>query len=162
MPSACKITIDNSIFCVHGGLSPSVLHVDQLRAIDRFDEIPHEGALADILWSDPDPEIKQFGRSQRGAGYTFGSDIVERFLFINGMSHVLRAHQLCMEGYLVLFNDKLSTVWSAPNYCYRCGNVASLLSVDPYLQRDFITFDAAPESGIRRAPAPAPESMYFM
>ncbi|KAJ1960266.1 putative serine/threonine protein phosphatase [Dipsacomyces acuminosporus] len=158
------VTINDSIFCVHGGLSPSILHVDQLRVLDRFEEIPHEGALADILWSDPDSDIKMFGRSQRGAGYTFGSDVVERFLYVNGMSHILRAHQLCMEGYLVQFNDRLSTVWSAPNYCYRCGNVASLLNVDPYLQRDFITFDAAPESASRssRQPPPAPEGMYFL
>ncbi|KAI8318588.1 Metallo-dependent phosphatase [Martensiomyces pterosporus] len=158
------VTINDSIFCVHGGLSPSILHVDQLRVLDRFDEIPHEGALADILWSDPDSQIRMFGRSQRGAGYTFGGEIVERFLHVNGMSHILRAHQLCMEGYLVQFNDKLSTVWSAPNYCYRCGNVASLLNVDPYLQRDFITFDASPESAgsTFRQPAPAPDGMYFL
>ncbi|KAJ2392285.1 putative serine/threonine protein phosphatase, partial [Coemansia sp. RSA 2603] len=115
---ALAVVIDESIFCVHGGLSPSILHVDQLMVLDRFGEIPHEGALADILWSDPDPEEKVFGRSQRGAGYTFGAQAVERFLHVNGMAHVLRAHQLCMEGYLVLFNDRLSTVWSAPNYCY--------------------------------------------
>ncbi|KAI9500875.1 Metallo-dependent phosphatase-like protein [Coemansia spiralis] len=163
------VTINDSIFCVHGGLSPSVLHIDQLRALDRFDEIPHEGPLADILWSDPDTEVGDFGRSQRGAGFTFGSRVVDRFLFVNGMSHILRAHQLCMEGYLVLFNDRLSTVWSAPNYCYRCGNVASLLNVDPYLQRDFVTFEAAPESSQallkqenRKQPAPNPDSMYFL
>ncbi|KAJ2769063.1 putative serine/threonine protein phosphatase [Coemansia nantahalensis] len=157
------VTIDNSVFCVHGGLSPSILHIDQLRALDRFGEIPHEGALADLLWSDPDPDVRTFGRSQRGAGYTFGAEAVDRFLHVNGMSHILRAHQLCMEGYLVHFNDQLSTVWSAPNYCYRCGNVASLLNVGPYLQRDFITFEAAPESAApARQPAPAPDSMYFL
>ncbi|KAJ2082714.1 putative serine/threonine protein phosphatase [Coemansia sp. RSA 988] len=158
-----SVVIDDSIFCVHGGLSPSILLVDQLKVLDRFDEIPHEGALADLLWSDPDPDIKTFSRSQRGAGFTFGSEVVERFLHVNGLSHVLRAHQLCMEGYLVLFNDRLSTVWSAPNYCYRCGNVASLLSIDPYLQRDFITFEAAPDSAaIASQPAPAPDNMYFL
>ncbi|KAJ1735602.1 putative serine/threonine protein phosphatase [Coemansia sp. Benny D160-2] len=167
------VTINDSIFCVHGGLSPSILHIDQLRMLDRFEEIPHEGPLADILWSDPDTELLDFGRSQRGAGYTFGSRVVDRFLYVNGMAHILRAHQLCMEGYLVLFNDRLSTVWSAPNYCYRCGNVASVLSVDPYLQRDFITFEAAPAGSLagpaqskqqqqQTAPAPSPDSMYFL
>lgn len=58
-------------------------------------------------------------RFYRGAGYTFGSSIVKKFLEINGMEHILRAHQLCMEGYSVMYEDRLSTVWSAPNYCYR-------------------------------------------
>ena len=46
--------IDNSIFCCHGGLSPTILTIDQLRTINRQQEIPHKGSMADILWSDPD------------------------------------------------------------------------------------------------------------
>lgn len=75
--------------------------------------------MADLVWSDPDPEKEDFAISPRGAGYTFGASIVKKFLHLNGMNHVLRAHQLCMEGYSVLYDDQLSTVWSAPNYCYR-------------------------------------------
>jgi serine/threonine-protein phosphatase PPG1 len=82
-------------------------------------EIPHEGPMADLVWSDPDPDKEEFAISPRGAGFTFGSSIVKKFLEINGMNHVLRAHQLCMEGYCVMYDDRLSTVWSAPNYCYR-------------------------------------------
>jgi serine/threonine-protein phosphatase PPG1 len=82
----------------------------------------------------------------RGAGYTFGSHIVQRFLDANKMSHILRAHQLCNAGYQVLFNDQLSTVWSAPNYCYRCGNLASILEVGVEGERYFNVFDAAPEN----------------
>lgn len=62
------------------------------------------------------------------------------------MNHILRAHQLCMEGYNVLYDDLLSTVWSAPNYCYRCGNLASILEVGPDGTRHFNTFEAAPEN----------------
>lgn len=40
----------------------------------------------------------------RGAGYTFGIDIVQKFLEINNMEHILRAHQLCHEGYQVLIS----------------------------------------------------------
>lgn len=54
---------------------------------------------------------------------------MQRFLEVNGLVHVLRAHQLCMEGYQVMFDNRLSTVWSAPNYCYRCGNLAAVLEV---------------------------------
>lgn len=62
------------------------------------------------------------------------------------MSHILRAHQLCMEGYTSLFDEHLSTVWSAPNYCYRCGNSASILEVGPGGSMFFNVFQAAPEN----------------
>src|ERR1700761_5080787 len=81
-----------------------------------------------------------------GAGYTFGSGVVYKFLETNGMTHILRAHQLCMEGYASLFDNHLSTVWSAPNYCYRCGNSASILEVSPGGKMYFNVFDAAPEN----------------
>ncbi len=82
----------------------------------------------------------------RGAGYTFGSGVVYKFLETNGMSHILRAHQLCMDGYASLFDNHLSTVWSAPNYCYRCGNSASILEVKPEGEPFFNVFQAAPEN----------------
>ncbi|KAI9481177.1 MAG: Metallo-dependent phosphatase-like protein [Benjaminiella poitrasii] len=141
-----SVVIDNSIFCVHGGLSPSIHVLDQIKIIDRFKEIPHEGAMADLVWSDPDPDKEEFAISARGAGYTFGSSVVDRFLHLNKMEHILRAHQLCNAGYQVLFDDKLSTVWSAPNYCYRCGNLASILEVRVDGERFFNVFDAAPEN----------------
>ena len=52
-----------------------------------------------------------------GAGYTFGAQVVKKFLNLNKFEHMLRAHQLCMDGYSELFGDPplLSTVWSAPN-----------------------------------------------
>ena len=82
-----------------------------------------------------------------GAGYTFGWRVVQRFLALNGLAHILRAHQLCMEGFQVLFDDQLSTVWSAPNYCYRLGNAASILEVGPAEgDRRFNVFEASPDS----------------
>jgi serine/threonine-protein phosphatase PPG1 len=109
-------------------------------------EIPHEGPICDLVWSDPDAEKEDFAISPRGAGYTFGAGVVHKFLQMNGMNHILRAHQLCMEGYASLFDRHLSTVWSAPNYCYRCGNQASILEVGPNQTMFFNVFDAAPEN----------------
>jgi len=57
--------IENSIFCTHGGLSPSIQTLDQIRVLDRFQEVPHEGALADLMWSDPDADHEGFHMSQR-------------------------------------------------------------------------------------------------
>ena len=145
-------TISDSIFCVHGGLSPSIHSLDQMRLLQRFGEVPHEGPISDLLWSDPEPNKLGWNVSARGAGYTYGEDMVAFFLHNNAMQHMLRAHQLCLEGYQILFHDMLSTVWSAPNYCYRCKNVASILEVDENLERVFNLFmDAPPEA--RKVPS---------
>ena len=84
--------------------------------------------------------------SARGAGYMFGKDVVDRFLHTNDCIRVYRAHQLCMEGYHELFDGKLATVWSAPNYCYRYENLASILEVDEKLNYYFNIFEDAPEN----------------
>ena len=117
-----------SVLCVHGGLSPLVESVDKIRLIDRKQEVPHEGSMCDLLWSDPD-DIEGWGLSPRGAGFLFGSDIVKRFNHINDLSLIARAHQLVMEGYKEMFEAQIVTVWSAPNYCYRCGNVAAIMEL---------------------------------
>ena len=132
------------------GLSPSIHSIDQIKIIDRFREIPHEGPMADLVWSDPDAERDEFSLSPRGAGYTFGAQVVEKFLAVNNMNHILRAHQLCQEGFQVLYDDRLSTVWSAPNYCYRCGNMASVLEVSDTGERFFNVFAAAPENDLHK------------
>lgn len=52
--------IDGKIFCVHGGLSPSIQYLDQIRSIDRKQEVPHDGPMCDLLWSDPEGLISLF------------------------------------------------------------------------------------------------------
>lgn len=117
-----------AVFCVHGGLSPLINTIDKIRMLDRKQEVPHEGAMCDLLWSDPD-DIDGWGLSPRGAGFLFGSDIVKTFNYENDLSLIARAHQLVMEGFKEMFDASIVTVWSAPNYCYRCGNVAALLEL---------------------------------
>lgn len=80
--------------------------------------MPHEGAMCDLLWSDPD-DISGWGLSPRGAGYLFGGDVTAAFNQVNNLDLIARAHQLVMEGYKLMFEETLVTVWSAPNYCYR-------------------------------------------
>eukprot|EP00008_Paramoeba_atlantica_P009875 CAMPEP_0201478392 /NCGR_PEP_ID=MMETSP0151_2-20130828/3244_1 /ASSEMBLY_ACC=CAM_ASM_000257 /TAXON_ID=200890 /ORGANISM="Paramoeba atlantica, Strain 621/1 / CCAP 1560/9" /LENGTH=306 /DNA_ID=CAMNT_0047859455 /DNA_START=133 /DNA_END=1053 /DNA_ORIENTATION=+ len=152
--------IDDKIFCVHGGLSPAINTLDQIRLIDRKLEVPHEGAMCDLLWSDPE-DIDGWGVSPRGAGYLFGSEVVSHFNKLNNVDLICRAHQLVMEGYKYMFNESLVTVWSAPNYCYRCGNVAAILQFDEHLNRKFKIFEAAPQDQ-RGAPAKRPTPDYFL
>ena len=124
--------IDEKVFCVHGGLSPNMKDLHDIEQIERVKEIPFEGLMCDILYSDPD-QIEGWAPSGRGLAYSFGRDIVEQFCHQNNFTLIARSHQLMMEGYKFMFNEKLVTVWSAPNYCYRCGNVASILELDENL-----------------------------
>lgn len=100
--------------------------------------------MCDLLWSDPE-ETTGWGISPRGAGFLFGSDVVQQFNAANKLDMICRAHQLVMEGYKWHFNESVLTVWSAPNYCYRCGNVAAILELDDNLSREFTIFEAAPQ-----------------
>ncbi|XP_010571139.1 PREDICTED: fructose-bisphosphate aldolase A-like [Haliaeetus leucocephalus] len=152
--------IDGKIFCVHGGLSPSIQTLDQIRTIDRKQEVPHDGPMCDLLWSDPE-DTTGWGVSPRGAGYLFGSDVVAQFNASNDIDMICRAHQLVMEGYKWHFNETVLTVWSAPNYCYRCGNVAAILELDEHLQKEFIIFEAAPQE-TRGIPSKKPVADYFL
>lgn len=62
--------IDGKVLCVHGGLSPEIRTLDQVRVVARAQEIPHEGAFCDLVWSDPD-DVETWAVSPRGAGEPF-------------------------------------------------------------------------------------------
>ena len=153
--------INGKILCVHGGLSPDIKTLDQIRTLDRRQEIPHEGSFCDLMWSDPE-EIDGWGLSPRGAGYIFGHSVIKEFNQRNRLRLIARAHQLVMDGYKWMFDDSLVTVWSAPNYCYRCGNVAAIMELDVKLTTSFKIFKAAPQDlrGSTARPKPAPD--YFL
>ena len=151
--------IDKKIFCVHGGMSPDINSLDDIAKIERVCEPPNTGGYCDLLWSDPD-EIEGFAQSPRGAGYLFGGDVVKKFNEQNKITFVCRAHQLMMDGYGLMFDDTLATVWSAPNYCYRSGNVASILEFDEHLNRVFKLFEATPPNECRNT-MQSPVSEYF-
>ncbi|KAF1781240.1 Metallo-dependent phosphatase-like [Phytophthora cactorum] len=143
--------VENQIFCLHGGLSPSIDTLDYIRGFDRLQEVPHEGAMCDLLWSDPD-DRSGWGISPRGAGYTFGQDISDQFNHANGLTLIARAHQLVMEGYNWSHKCNVVTIFSAPNYCYRCGNEAAIMEVDEQMQytlyvQESDRFDPAPRRG---------------
>lgn len=151
--------IEDQIFCLHGGLSPSIDSLDQIRSLDRTQEVPHEGPMCDLLWSDPDDRCG-WGISPRGAGYTFGQDISETFNHNNGLTLVARAHQLVMEGYNWCHDRNVVTIFSAPNYCYRCGNQAAIMEIDEHLKYTFLQFDPAPRRGEPEVTRKTPD--YFL
>jgi serine/threonine-protein phosphatase 6 catalytic subunit len=119
------------------------------------------------MWSDPD-DIETWSISPRGAGWLFGGRVTQevclrslrraskchsliptslfQFNHVNGLSLIARAHQLVQEGYKHMFDEQLVTVWSAPNYCYRCGNAASIMQVEDGGKTSFKVYNAAEEN----------------
>ena len=132
--------IDSQIFCVHGGLSPSIDILDHVNThIDRFQEIPIEGAMCDLVWTDPE-DFNGWHMAPKGSGYTFGQDITEEFLHNNKLKLIVRGHQLMMKGYCWHHNQQLCTVFSAPNYCYRFGIKGAIMEINEYLNYNFLQF----------------------
>ncbi|KAJ8096915.1 Metallo-dependent phosphatase-like protein [Lipomyces tetrasporus] len=159
---ALAAIIDGRILCVHGGLSPEIRTLDQIRVVARAQEIPQEGAFCDLVWSDPD-DVDTWGVSPRGAGWIFGAKVAAEFNHVNGLQLVARAHQLVQEGFKYHFEQKsVVTVWSAPNYCYRCGNVASIMRLgDDNLKPEFVIFNAVNDD-TRLMPQRNQRSEYFL
>ncbi|KAF7376420.1 Serine/threonine-protein phosphatase [Mycena sanguinolenta] len=143
-----SLVIDDRVFCVHGGLSPSIHSIDQIKVLDRFREIPPDGPIADLVWSDPDAEKggfrnitprrrihiwlrcrPQIPRDQQNVPHPPSAPAV------HGRLHVpLRQASLDRVVCTELFAG------------YRCGNSASILEVGPGGSMYFNVFEAAPEN----------------
>jgi diadenosine tetraphosphatase ApaH/serine/threonine PP2A family protein phosphatase len=116
--------VDGRTLCIHGGLSPDVKTIDQIRVLSRAQDPPNEGAYCgqsnfdsmswiyltehfpDLLWSDPDDSVSTWALSPRGCGFLFGSVVTGQFTHLNSLDLIARAHQLVEEGYQYKFNDK--------------------------------------------------------
>ncbi|CCD23612.1 protein serine/threonine phosphatase NDAI_0B05790 [Naumovozyma dairenensis CBS 421] len=123
--------INDNYLVMHGGLpSDTSLTVDDIRKINRFTQPPREGLFMELLWSDPQ-EKDGFGPSQRGLGFSFGSDITKNFLEKNKLRKIFRSHEVRMNGIEFEQNGNLVTVFSAPNYCDSQGNMGGIIHVVP-------------------------------
>ena len=155
--------IDDKILCMHGGLSPDLTNLDQIRSLTRPTDVPDSGLLCDLLWSDPSREVKGWGMNDRGVSFTFGPDKVAEFLMQHDMDLVCRAHQVIAihvmffslfslglmllirnflfqvveDGYEFFADRQLVTIFSAPNYCGEFDNAGAMMSVDESLMCSF-------------------------
>ncbi|CAN7140284.1 unnamed protein product, partial [Brassica rapa subsp. narinosa] len=129
--------IDDKILCMHGGLSPDLTSVEQIKNIKRPTDVPDSGLLCDLLWSDPSKDVKGWGMNDRGVSYTFGPDKVAEFLIKNDMDLICRAHQVVEDGYEFFADRQLVTIFSAPNYCGEFDNAGAMMSVDESLMCSF-------------------------
>jgi len=130
--------LDEKIICMHGGLSPELENVDQIKKIIRPTDVPEQGLLCDLLWSDPaEKEVNGYEPNDRGVSVTFSASVCERFLKNNDLDLICRAHQVVEEGYEFFANRQLVTVFSAPNYCGEFDNAGAMMTVDENLMCSF-------------------------
>ncbi|KAG1337817.1 Serine/threonine-protein phosphatase [Cocos nucifera] len=129
--------IDDKILCMHGGLSPDLSNLEQIKSLTRPTDVPDTGLLCDLLWSDPGRDIQGWGMNDRGVSYTFGADKVSEFLSKQDLDLICRAHQVVEDGYEFFANRQLVTIFSAPNYCGEFDNAGAMMSVDETLMCSF-------------------------
>ncbi|THH03830.1 hypothetical protein EW145_g5974 [Phellinidium pouzarii] len=127
MPIAAVVA--SKIFCVHGGLSPSLTSLEDIKRIQRPTDVPDYGLLNDLLWSDPSDTAADWEDNERGVSYCFGKAIINDFLGRYDMDLICRAHMVVEDGYEFWNERTLVTVFSAPNYCGEFDNYGACMSV---------------------------------
>ncbi|EGN92500.1 hypothetical protein SERLA73DRAFT_172829 [Serpula lacrymans var. lacrymans S7.3] len=147
MDSFCALPLaaimNKQFLCIHGGLSPELNTLDDIRAIDRFREPPTHGLMCDILWADP---IEPFGQETnnenfvhnhvRGCSYFFTYQAACQFLERNNLLSIIRAHEAQDAGYRMYRKTKTTgfpsvmTIFSAPNYLDVYNNKAAVLKYE--------------------------------
>lgn len=129
--------IEDKIFCVHGGISPDLMSMQQILSIQRPTDIPDSGLVCDLLWSDPDRNITEWNENDRGVSFTFGRRIVQLFLDRFELDLICRGHQVVEDGYEFFAHRRLVTIFSAPNYFNEFDNAGGVMNVDDKLLCSF-------------------------
>ncbi|XP_056176212.1 serine/threonine-protein phosphatase PP1 isozyme 4-like, partial [Syzygium oleosum] len=129
--------IERKILCMHGGLSPTLINLDQIRGLPRPSDVPDCGLLRDLLWSDPDKDVKGWEMRDRGASYAFGPDTLSKFLKKHDIELICRGHQVVEDGYEFFADRQLVTIFSAPNFCGEGDNFGAMMNVEENLTCSF-------------------------
>ena len=132
--------VEDKIIFMHGGLSPSLKSLGQLNEIIRPTDVPDEGLLCDLVWSDPDSNLKGWEINDRGVSYTFNERIIDNFLTIHNLEVLVRAHQVVEKGYEFFNGRKCVTIFSAPNYCGEFDNAGAMMTISDDLVCGFKVF----------------------
>lgn len=137
--------VEKRILCMHGGLSPHLDSLHTLRQYKKPIKNPVRGLINDLLWADPDLSLTSWMPSARGTSFSFGKIVVEQTCARLDIDMVVRAHQMCFNGYWAFAHFKLVTVFSAPAYNNIFKNAGAVLRVDENLRCQFYVF--VPEQG---------------
>ncbi|KAJ1768475.1 serine/threonine protein phosphatase Pzh1, partial [Coemansia sp. RSA 1824] len=129
--------VAGKIFCVHGGLSPDLVNMEQVRQLSRPCDVPDHGILNDLLWSDPSDTAADWEDNERGVSYCFGRSVITEFLRRQDFDLICRAHMVVEDGYEFFHGRQLVTVFSAPNYCGEFDNSGAVMNVNEELLCSF-------------------------
>ncbi|THH21332.1 hypothetical protein EW146_g180 [Bondarzewia mesenterica] len=137
-------------FVVHGGLfSRDGVTLDEISKIDRIGRQPGtEGLMCELLWTDPQ-ETPGRGPSKRGVGIAFGPDVTRRWCELNGVTGILRSHEVRQDGYAIEHNGLCTTVFSAPNYVDQAGNKGAFVRIDDAGTQKYFQFEAQPHPDMK-------------
>ena len=150
--------VNSRILCMHGGLSPDLKELKNLKQIVRPTEVPDKGLLCDLLWSDPDADAEDWAPNNRGISVLFNENLVEKAIDELDIDLICRAHQVVESGYEFFAQRQLVTVFSAPNYCGEFDNAGAFMLVNKDLMCGFKVL--LPE--IKEGMLPARMSKEFM
>ncbi|KAH0794087.1 Ser/Thr protein phosphatase [Histomonas meleagridis] len=152
--------ISNRVFCVHGGISPELVSLEQIKSIKRPIKVPKSGLLTDLLWSDPSSDIEEWGQNPRGSSYLWGLNPAKRFLQSNQLCMILRGHQVAASGIDIPFSPDVTVVTVFTSSSAANQNIAAFLKVNvdstleciqlPKVQmaNSFVTNEEEEENGI--------------
>ena len=143
--------VNEKILCMHGGLSPDLQSLNNIKQIVRPTEVPDKGLLCDLLWSDPEKDCEDWAPNTRGISVLFNEKIVENTLDELDIDLVCRAHQVVELGYEFFAQRGLVTVFSAPNYCGEFDNAGAFMIVNKDLLCGFKVLDAEVKIGMKPA-----------
>ncbi|EAY12283.1 Ser/Thr protein phosphatase, putative [Trichomonas vaginalis G3] len=110
--------INDKVFCVHGGPSPSMTSLDDIQNFPRPRELPKEGIINDLTWADPSSKVQFYGPTIRNTSVSYGREAAKSFMETFGFEMILRAHEVVPNGYKFPFGEDMNvvTLFSAPNY----------------------------------------------
>ena len=141
--------VNERILCMHGGISPDLQSLNNIKQIVRPTEVPDKGLLCDLLWSDPEKGAEDWASNSRGISVLFNENLVEKALDELDIDLICRAHQVVEEGYEFFAQRKLVTVFSAPNYCGEFDNSGAFMIVNKDLMCGFKVLVAEIKNGMK-------------
>ena len=143
------VLIEDKILCLHSGLSPLINNLDDIRTVDRTQDIDLiDGVISHLLWNKPDNNYIGFIPFSKGAGFVFGENVSKKFCRINCLDKIIRTSSSIPTGYEFLHNNIICSITSCPNFLYRCGNEGAIMEIDEDMNYNFYKFDHVPRGKV--------------